>query len=82
MENNMMEALIEDSSSDSDGCGFEATLTVGDRGQIVLPKSIREKMGLIHGEYQNCLLSRFDEIQRRESGVRELLSPLLEWFRY
>ncbi len=32
------------------GCRVEAVLTIDDRGQMVLPKDVREKAGIVNGD--------------------------------
>lgn len=67
--------------------GWRSVLTVDDRGQIVLPKHIREKAGMNtgdrlalivwEGENKVCCLGLI-KAENLNSGVKEVVSPFFE----
>jgi len=68
-------------------CAVEAVLTLDDRGQILLPKDLREKLGLKAGdklvaisccrEGETCCITLIQAEKLAES-VRQFLGPLLK----
>ena len=73
--------------TDGDGaCRLEALVTVDERGQMVLPKDLRERLGVgpgdklavsscaCHGEVCCLVLMRVD---RLDGMVRDMLGPVM-----
>lgn len=69
-----LEALVD---------GFYGSVTVGERGQIVIPASLREKQGINPGDKllvfghpsgHGLMLARLQDLQR----MSELLEPILK----
>ena len=68
------------------GCKVEAVLTVDDRGQMVLPKDVREKAGIKSGDKlaligweKNgtvCCLALM-KVENLSGMVKEVLGPLM-----
>lgn len=68
-------------------CAIEAVLTLDDRGQVLLPKDLREKLGLKAGdklvaiscykEGETCCITLIQAEKLAES-VRQFLGPLLK----
>jgi len=68
------------------GCRVEAVLSVDDRGQMVLPKDVREKAGIRTGdklaligwekEGKLCCLALM-KVENLSGMVRDVLGPLL-----
>ncbi len=69
------------------GCRVEAVLTIDDRGQMVLPKDIRENAGIRTGDKlaliswsrdgSVCCLALM-KADRLNSMVKDVLGPLIE----
>jgi AbrB family looped-hinge helix DNA binding protein len=62
--------------------GFYGSVTVGERGQVVIPASLREKQGINPGDKllvfghpsgHGVMLARLQDLQR----MSELLAPIL-----
>jgi AbrB family looped-hinge helix DNA binding protein len=74
------------SCSPSDGCKVEAVLTVDERGQMVLPKDVREKAGIRPGdklaligwerEGSICCLALM-KVENLSGMVKGVLEPLM-----
>jgi antitoxin PrlF len=74
------------SCSPSDGCKVEAVLTVDERGQMVLPKDVREKAGIRPGdklaliswerEGSICCLALM-KVENLSGMVKGILEPLM-----
>jgi AbrB family looped-hinge helix DNA binding protein len=70
------------------GCRVEAVLSVDDRGQMVLPKDVREKAGIRTGDKlalisweKNgtvCCLALM-KVENLSRMVRDVLGPVLEY---
>jgi antitoxin PrlF len=69
------------------GCSIEAVLTVDDRGQIVLPKHIREKAGMNTGDRLALIVWESDKkvccvglikAETLNKGVKRVISPFFE----
>lgn len=69
------------------GCCIEAVLTVDDRGQIVLPKHIREKAGMNTGDRLALIVWEGDnkvcclgliKAESLNSGLKGVISPFFE----
>ena len=68
------------------GCRVEAVLSVDDRGQMVLPKDVREKVGIKNGDKLAligwekdgtiCCLALM-KVESLSGMVKDLLGPLL-----
>jgi antitoxin PrlF len=68
------------------GCRIEAVLTVDDRGQMVLPKDIRERAGIRPGEKLALIAWEKDgsvcclaliKAENLSGMVRDVLGPLM-----
>ncbi len=74
------------SCSSAGGCKVESVLTVDERGQMVLPKDVREKAGIHPGdklalitwekEGSVCCLALM-KVENLNSMVKGVLSPLI-----
>ena len=69
------------------GCSIEAVLTVDDRGQIVLPKHVREKAGMNTGDRLALIVWESDtkvccvgliKAENLNAGVKGVISPFFE----
>ena len=72
--------------SPASGCKVEAVLSVDDRGQMVLPKDIREKAGiktgdklaLISWEREGCICClALLKVENLSGMVKDVLGPLM-----
>ncbi len=73
--------------SPGSGCKVEAVLSVDDRGQMVLPKDVREKAGISTGsklaliswekEGSICCLALL-KVESLSGMVKDLLDPLMK----
>jgi antitoxin PrlF len=69
------------------GCTIEAVLSIDDRGQMVLPKDVREKAGIHTGDKlaliswekggSICCLALM-KVENLNEMVRDVLAPVLE----
>lgn len=75
------------SSSGKTRCSIEAVLTVDDRGQILLPKELREKAGIKAGDKLAVIACIKDKdvccltlvpVNRLAESVKQFLGPLLK----
>jgi len=68
-------------------CKLEAVLSVDERGQMVLPKDVREKMGITSGDKfalvswgkngKICCLA-LTKVENLSGQVRNLLEPMIQ----
>jgi len=68
-------------------CRLEAVLSVDERGQMVLPKDVREKMGITSGDKfalvswgkngKICCLA-LTKVENLSGQVRSLLEPMIQ----
>ena len=68
-------------------CCIEAVLTVDDRGQIVLPKNVRERAGMNPGDRLGLIVWENDNkvcclglmnAEHLNTGIREVITPMFE----
>ncbi len=69
------------------GCRVEAVLSIDDRGQMVLPKEVREKSGILTGDKlaliswsrdgDICCLALM-KVENLSGMVKDLLGPLMQ----
>ena len=69
------------------GCRVEAVLSIDDRGQMVLPKDVREKSGILTGDKlaliswsrdgDICCLALM-KVENLSGMVKDLLGPLMQ----
>ena len=70
-----------------DCCKVQAVLSVDDRGQMVLPKDIRKKMGIKAGDKlalvklgdkdETCCLTLI-KVERLDGMVKDMLGPVVK----
>ena len=75
-----------ESCSNLGGCRVEAVLTIDERGQMVLPKDVREKAGVRNGDKlaliswekdgSICCLTLM-KVENLSGMVKEVLGPLM-----
>lgn len=75
-----------ESCSNLGGCRVEAVLTIDERGQMVLPKDVREKAGVRNGDKlaliswekdgSICCLALM-KVENLSGMVKEILGPLM-----
>jgi len=72
---------------ENNGCSIEAVLTVDDRGQILLPKHIREKAGMNTGDRLALIIWECNskvccvgliKAESLNTGVKGVISPFFE----
>ena len=68
-------------------CGVEAVVSVDDRGQIVLPKDVREKAGIkagdklaviMHGPQGNVCCISLIKAEGLAESVKSMLGPMMK----
>ena len=83
----MKQGNVDNVQEKGSGCRIEAVLTVDDRGQIVLPKQIREKAGMNTGERLALIVWESDrkvcclgliKAENLSAGVKGVISPFFE----
>lgn len=68
-------------------CRLEAVLSIDERGQMVLPKDVREKIGVANGDKfalvswgkngKICCLA-LTKVENLSSSVRSLMEPMMQ----